>query len=476
VFVLQASSEVHPFARTGGLGDVVGSILRPLAKLGHRVAAAMPYYRAIRAAHPDLKQVAAFEIPCGETRRRVAVRRLDLPAPAVTVYCIDEPGLFDRDGLYGSGRGDYADNAERFSLFSRAVLELIVALKLPVDVIHAHDWQAALIPVYLKAGAGARPELARIRTLLTIHNIAYQGVFPSHFMNVAGLDWSLFNWKAIEYWGQMNFLKGGLVFADRLTTVSPQYAKEIQTQEFGSGLEGVLQDRARDLSGILNGVDMEEWNPAKDRRIPARYSASSLKGKAACRAGLRRKLGLAETQAPLFGIVSRLVEQKGIDLLAALIGDLVATESQLVVLGQGDDWIQRTLVDAARRWPSHVAVRTAFDDTLAHEIVAGSDATVMPSRWEPCGLSQLYSQLYGTVPVVRRTGGLADTVRDGVTGFVFDAATPGGLFGALRRAIEAFRKPDLWSSLVQACMKLDWSWDRSARDYAALYDSLQATR
>jgi starch synthase len=423
-----------------------------------------------------MRKAAEFDVPCGTNRRRVSVHRHEVPGTQVTVFFVDEPSLFDREGLYGGGLGDFPDNAERFSLFSRAVLETVSALELPVDVIHAHDWQTALIPVYLKSSAAARPELARIRTLFTIHNIAYQGIFPSHFMQVAALDWSLFNWKALEFWGQINFLKGGLVFADRLTTVSPRYSQEIQTEEFGAGLEGVLRDRAKDLSGILNGVDTEEWNPAKDGRIAAKFSAAHLKGKSACRADLRRRMGLPETAAPLFGVVSRLVEQKGIDLLAAVLADLVATESQVVVLGQGEDAIQRALVDAARRWPSHVAVRTVFDDALAHAIVAGADATIMPSRWEPCGLAQLYSQLYGAVPVVRRTGGLADTVRDGVTGFLFDPATPEALFAALRRTIEAFRKPAAWAPLVQECMKQDWSWDRSAREYAALYAALAGVR
>ncbi|KAF0246834.1 MAG: starch [Planctomycetota bacterium] len=470
MFILHASSEIAPFAKTGGLGDVVGGIARPLEKLGHHVAAIMPLYRRVRDARRAMKVACEFNVKCGETTRRVRVWRTDIPDGEF--FFVEQNELFDREGLYGGGMGDYPDNAERFSLFSRATLQAITTLKLPVDVIHAHDWQAALIPVYLKTTHAQNPALSRIRTLFTIHNLAYQGVFPSHFMHVAALDWSLFNWKKLEFWGSINFMKGGLVFADRITTVSPQYAREIQSRELGSGLEGVLKDRGADVSGILNGVDTEEWNPAKDKLIPARFTAADLKGKAACRAHLRRRRGLPESPAPLFGVVSRLVAQKGIDILVESLAEIVSMEAQVVILGQGDDALQRTLVAAAQRWPRQVAVQIGFDDRLAHEITAGADALLMPSRWEPCGLSQMYAQLYGTLPVVRRTGGLADSVVDGATGFVFEEAAMAGLVRGVRRAIEAWRSPATWGAMVQAAMKLDWSWERSAKEYAALYEKV----
>ncbi|MCC6738843.1 MAG: glycogen synthase GlgA [Planctomycetia bacterium] len=472
MFILHASSEIAPFAKTGGLGDVVGGIARPLAKLGHRVAAVMPLYRRVRDARVPMKAAAEFDVKCGEATRRVKVHRGEMPG--AEVFFVEQNDLFDREGLYGGGLGDYPDNAERFSLFCRAVLRIVTDLRLPVDIVHAHDWQTALLPVYLRTSHAADPALARIRTLFTIHNLAYQGLFPSHFMHVAALDWSLFNWKQLEFWGSINFMKGGLVFADRITTVSPRYAQEIQSREHGCGLEGVLKDRAADLSGILNGVDTEEWNPGKDKLIPQRFSAGDMRGKAACRAHLRRRMGLPESPAPLFGVVTRLAAQKGIDLLVDALAELVGTEAQFAVLGSGDDGLQRALVAAAQRWPRQVAVQIGFDDRLAHEITAGADALLMPSRWEPCGLSQMYAQLYGTLPVVRRTGGLADSVEDRATGFVFDEASPAGLILGVRRAIEAWRNPPAWAAIVQAAMKLDWSWDRSAREYAALYAKLVA--
>ncbi len=470
MFILHVASEISPFAKTGGLGDVVGGIARPLAKLGHRVAAVMPLYRRVRDARVPMKPVLEFDMRCGETTRRVKIHRGEMPGGEV--YFVEQNELFDREGLYGGGLGDYPDNAERFSLFCRAALQAITDLKLPVDVIHAHDWQAALIPVYLKTTHAAIPALSRIRTLFTIHNLAYQGVFPSHFMHLAGLDWANFTWKQLEFWGSLNFMKGGLVFADRITTVSPRYAQEIQSRELGCGLEGVLKDRGAILSGILNGVDTEEWNPEKDKLIPARFSAADLKGKGVCRAHLRKRMGLPESPAPLFGVVTRLVSQKGIDLVVESLAELVGTEVQFAVLGQGDDALQRALVAAAQRWPRQVAVKIGFDDRMAHEITAGADALLMPSRWEPCGLSQMYAQLYGTLPVVRRTGGLADSVEDGRTGFVFEEATMEGVVRGVKKAIEAWRTPAAWGKMVQSAMGLDWTWDRSAREYAALYEKV----
>lgn len=474
MYVLQVASEIAPYAKTGGLGDVVGGIVRPLAELGRQVAAVMPYYRRVRAQRLPLQRACQVSVKVGERTRTGTIWRGQYPGSKIPVFFVEENDLFDRDGLYGGEKGDYPDNCERFVFLSRASLEAAAALELPVDVVHAHDWQTALAPVYLKTLYKDHPRLGRARSMLTIHNLAFQGQFWHWDMSLTGLSWDLFNWKQLEFWGKLSFLKGGIVFADTLTTVSPRYAEEIQTAEHGWGMEGLLRDRAKDLHGILNGVDLEEWNPSKDPLIPARYSADDPRGKAVCKGYLRRKLSLPESPAPLFGVVSRLTEQKGIDILAASLGDFVASEAQLVILGTGSDALQRSLVDAARRWPQQIATRTTFDEGLSHEIVAGADAVLMPSRFEPCGLTQQYAQLYGTIPVVRRTGGLADTVEDGVTGFVFDQATPAGLLRGVRKALDAWRSPKAWAAMQQAGMKRDWSWVRSAREYVGLYERLAA--
>jgi starch synthase len=399
---------------------------------------------------------------------------------------VDHPGYFDRPGLYGEGGRDYEDNLERFAFFCRAALGWCRQSGWIPDVIHCNDWQTALVPVYLKTVESKDPDLRQVATLLTVHNLAYQGVFPAEKFPATGLPREMFSPAALEFWGKVNLLKGGLMFADLLSTVSPTYAHEIQTPEFGSGLEGVLRERADDLYGILNGADYTVWDPWVDDLIPARYSAADLSGKAVCKAQLQREFGLAMTpDKPLLGVVSRLADQKGLDLIAACLDRIVAAGAQFVLLGTGDPKYEDLFRRAAKSHPSSVGVRIGFDERLAHWIEAGADIFLMPSRYEPSGLNQLYSLRYGTVPVVRRTGGLADSITDATpdaiergeaTGFVFEEYTADAFWAAVERALAAYRDPEVWSKLVQAGMAADFSWDRAAAGYIDLYRKAVAKR
>lgn len=472
--VLFASSEVVPFSKTGGLGDVSGALPRALAQLGLEVRVVTPFYRSVREGAWRREQVGEVGLdPEGE---RVQIWEGALP-DGPPVWFVDHPPSFDRPGLYGESGRDYPDNLRRFALFCRAALEWTAASGWMPDVVHCNDWQTALIPVYLRNRRG--PLSDRVATLLTVHNLAYQGVFPAEQFPLLGLPGELFSPRYLEFWGRVNLLKGGLVFADVLNTVSETYAREIQTPELGCGLEGVLRERAADLYGILNGADYSVWDPRHDPYIPARYGPEDLSGKAACKAALQREVGLREEpRAPLFGMVSRLVEQKGVDLVAACVDRFPQAGAQLVLLGTGDPAYEAQLLEAAGRHPGWVAVRVGFDERLAHWIEAGCDAFLMPSRFEPSGLNQLYSMRYGTVPVVRRTGGLADSVIDATpealargeaTGFVFDEYSPEAFWGAVQRALRAYRDPTTWRTLMRAGMAADFSWSRTAGRYVELY-------
>ncbi len=482
--ILVAASEAVPFAKTGGLADVCGALPVALAALGHQPALILPAYRQVLGGPWRLEPVGAeLSIPVG--RKSVTGRLLKsvIPGSDVPVYFVDQPQYFDRDHLYGSGNQDYRDNAERYVFFSRAVLEAIRLLKLEVDLLHVHDWQTGLIPAYLKIEYRGVPGFEQMASLLTIHNMAYQGTFWHWDMVLTGLDWKYFNWRQMEFFGNLNFLKTGLVFADAINTVSPRYAEEITTTAMGCGLEGALQHRRNVLSGILNGVDYSQWNPAVDPHLPTKYDPSNVReGKAANKAALLAELGLTrDATAPLIAFVGRLVEQKGIDLLIQVIQEWVLTSrAQWVVLGTGDAKFQDQLQMLAERHPQKVAVRLQFSDPLAHRIEAGADLFVMPSRFEPCGLSQMYSLKYGTPPVVRVTGGLADTIVDTTdetlaagtaNGFTFHEPSPHALSAALKRAVAYHARPDAWQKLIASGMKEDWSWTRSAKQYAALYDA-----
>jgi starch synthase len=389
--------------------------------------------------------------------------------------------FFDRDYLYGTPKGDYKDNVQRFAFFSRAVFSLGETLEQRWDVIHCHDWQAALIPVYLKTAFSDHPLFSKTRSLLTIHNLGYQGIFPHEIFPILGIPPHLFSMEWLEFWGKVNFLKGGIIFADQLTTVSPTYAKEIQTPEFGCGLEGVLKDQTTKLTGILNGVDYTQWNPVDDTHLPANYAPDGLKGKKACKEKLLKRCGLAPDlmEQPLFGMISRLAGQKGVDILSQVVERVMKEEAGLVILGAGEEKYERLLTKMAKKYPKQMSVTIAFDEALAHQIEAGCDIYLMPSLYEPCGLNQMYSLKYGTLPVVRKTGGLADTVvevnikkRKG-TGFLFSAYDPDALWKAIEKALQCFADKELWVELIQQAMAQDFSWSRSAGEYLRLYQRLK---
>jgi starch synthase len=504
--ILYAASEVTGFAKTGGLADVAGSLPRALAKRGHECVVFLPLYRAVREGAQPLESIGLrYDVVLGSKTVSGSLRRSVLPGCHVPVYLVEQPDFFERDdpaagrGLYqftlpdGSKR-DYPDNSVRFIFFCRAILDVLPRLNFWPDVLHLNDWQTGLIPVLLRELYSRLPERAvreryqQIRTLLTIHNLAYQGVFWHLDMPLTGLSWRLFNSEQLEFYQHLNFLKAGIVFADLLTTVSPTYAREIQTRYFGCGLQGVLAQRAGDLHGIVNGVDYGIWDPAIDRHIAANYDVQSVnEGKPVCKAALQRQYGLAQEPAiPLLGIVSRLVDQKGFDLIGKVAAGLLQQHAQLVVLGQGDPAYHQMFATLRKSHPDDVGVSFALDENLAHQIEAGADIFLMPSQFEPCGLNQLYSLKYGTVPVVRATGGLADTVTDATpetlrkgtaTGFSFVPYTPAALRSAVTRALDLYRQdPIRWLALLRTGMAQDWSWDHSAAEYERLYEQLATAR
>jgi starch synthase len=501
--VLMAASEVADFAKTGGLADVAAALPRALAERGHDCIILLPLYRCTRSARAPLTPTEhTFTIPLGKQSMAGRLWRSTLPDSGVPVYLVEQADYFERDdpaqgrGLYqytlpGGAKRDYTDNCARFVFFSRAVLEAVRLLDFWPDVLHANDWQTGLIPVYVREEHGKILPLALrgryqgIRSLVTIHNLAFQGVFWHWDMALAGLPWRLFNSQQLEFYGQLNFLKGGIVFADLINTVSPTYAREIQTPYFGCGLQGVLSARRDRLSGIVNGVDYRTWDPATDPHLAANYDAGSVAGgKPLCKAALQRRFGLDEApRTPLLGVVSRLADQKGIDLVVKAADPLLRQDTQLVVLGEGDPALHQLLQELRARYPTRVGIALTQDEVLAHQIYAGADLFLMPSRYEPCGLSQLYSLRYGTVPVVRATGGLADTVVDATadalakgtaTGFAFLAETAAALGETVERALAMYRQtPPQWLSLQQTGMRQDWSWQRSAAEYELLYSKMR---
>jgi len=481
--ILFAASEVVPFAKTGGLADVAGALPKALHKLGHDVRVVLPRYRAVDAAkHRIAPLLDAVAVPLAGRVETASVLQARIP-PDVPAYFIRCDRYFDRDGLYQVRGTDHPDNAERFAFFSRAVLEAARALDFRPDVVHCHDWQTGLVPAYLRTLYANDPLLARAGVLFTIHNMGYQGLFPAEAMATIGLGPALFTPSGIEFYGQVNLLKAGLVFSDVLNTVSCRYSHEIQTEEFGCGLEGLLRARSRDVFGILNGIDVEEWNPATDPHLAAHYSAADLAGKALCKADLQRAAGLkVDPGAPLFGVISRLAEQKGIDLVAESLEAILDVGGQLVLLGTGEPALEERFRTAAAAHPGRVAAVIGFDVALSHKIEAGADFFLMPSRYEPCGLNQMYSLRYGTIPIVRATGGLDDTVTpfDRKTGegngLKFEAATADALALAIYRAAGLYRDPAARSRLRANGMQGDFSWERSAREYEALYREVARRR
>jgi starch synthase len=460
--------EVAPFSKTGGLADVCAALPPALVRLGVEVSIVTPLYRAVRDSEIPIRDTGRrVTVPMAGESRTAALHQADRDGVALTFVECDD--YYDRDELYGPAPVDYPDNAARFAFLARAALE--IARPLRPDVLHAHDWQSALaLPLLKTVYADFLP---RTRGVITVHNLAYQGLFPSKDWGITGLDPGLFNWQHLEFYGRISYLKGGLIFADGITTVSPTYAREIQREEHGCGLDGLLRSRADRIRGILNGADYSIWDPRHDPLIPSNYSSRSMAGKVRCKEALQKKLGLNSGHAPLIGMITRLAEQKGLDVFLRAADRLLAGDAQYAILGSGNPYYEEHLRGLAARHPGRFSVSIGFDDRLAHEIEAGADMFLMPSRFEPCGLNQIYSLRYGTIPVVRSTGGLADTVVDGATGFVFNDYTPEALAGCVDRALAAFRDGETWKKMVRAAMKLDYSWDRSAGEYLSLYESLR---
>jgi starch synthase len=477
------ASECAPWVTTGGLGAVVGPLSREIAALGHEVCVYLPYYRQVRERAPEKKYlIRSLTIPFPYYSRFAGI--LDGGKDGgVQMYFVDSPELFDREFLYGAAGGEYRDNWERFGLFCRAVLEASKQLGVP-DLFHVHDWQAALLPVDLRVLYYFDPALRNVGTVLTIHNAGYQGLFPAQTTERLLLPWDVFTMDRLEHYDQFNFLKGGIAYSDRLTTVSPRYAEEIQTAEFGEGLESVLRKRAADLTGILNGVDYSSWNPANDGNIAAHYTPANLAGKAQCRRDLLHAFGAGPVgdSTAVLGMVSRLTTQKGIDLLEQIADPLMAENVVLCALGTGELYYENLLRSMATRFPGRALVKIMYDEALAHKVEAGSDIFLMPSRYEPCGLSQFHSMRYGTVPVVRATGGLEDTVQewDGAaragTGFKFQGYLPEDFIAAIRRALALFGEKDAWQTLMRNGMAQDYSWPRSAAEYVGVYERVARAR
>jgi len=474
--VLVCVSEAVPFAKTGGLADVAGALPLALAEQGCEVRLALPRYRTVPLGL--LQRAGTVTAAVGEDSVSGTIFETTLDGSLVPVWLVDQPRFFDRNGLYGEGGRDYPDNLARFTFFCRAILAWLDHQSWRPDVLHCNDWQTALIPVLATA-----EEARRVPTLLTIHNLAYQGVFSPEQYALTGLPASLFTPRGLEFWSQVNVLKGGLIFADVLNTVSETYAREIQTEPYGAGLDGVLRDRRDDLFGILNGVDYGSWDPSADPLIAATYSPDDLSGKRACKQQLQRAFRLPQEDVPLIGMVTRLADQKGLDLVIEVIDEILRTGAQLVVLGTGEPKYHDLLKGLATRHPQQVGVELGFDNPLAHQIEAGADMFLMPSRYEPSGLNQLYSLRYGTIPIVRRTGGLADSIVDltpktlvggTANGFVFQEHTGRALLEALQRALVTFKDRATWRRLQQTGMRADFSWARSARKYLELYERARA--
>ncbi|MDH4274847.1 MAG: glycogen synthase GlgA [Gammaproteobacteria bacterium] len=478
--ILFVTSEAHPLIKTGGLGDVCGSLPQALLKLGEDVRILLPGYRFAMTRVRHLKTVVEFRVPAVADPVRLCETRL--PGTSVKAWLIDAPAFYDRPGspYTDTNHQPWHDNDVRFALFARVaamVAQGITALQWRPDIVHCHDWQSGLTPALLSS-LSPRPA-----TVFTIHNLAYQGVFGYDSFAALQLPSALWSYTALEYHGQLSFIKGGIAFADRVTTVSPTYANEIQTPDFGHGLDGLLRHRAADLRGILNGIDPREWNPARDNALAAPYTQRKfIVGKRANKAALQAELGLPlRPDIPLMGMVSRLVEQKGVDLLLQALPGLLKQPLQVVVLGTGQAYFEQALSSMAKHYPTQVAVVIGYDEALAHRIIAGIDMFVMPSRFEPCGLTQLYSLRYGTVPVVRRVGGLADTVTDATEetladgradGVAFDGETGDALQAAVQRATALYHQQAVWHQLCLQGMRQDFSWRHSALEYQRLYDEL----
>jgi starch synthase len=476
--VLLASSEVYPFSKTGGLADMVGALGRALVKAGHEAVMVTPLYRGIRERFPALRQVDwSFDLSLGDRQVQGGLWELARPGEA-KVYFVEQDGYFDRAGLYLEHDQSYVDNAERFIFFSKCVTHLARYLSSRPQVVHVHDWQVALVPALIRQqqteGWGNAP-----RTCLTIHNLAYQGVFPAAAFGLTNLpdDYFAADGVGAEFYGLLNCLKCGIVFADRLTTVSPRYAREITTEELGCGLDGVLRKHAAKLAGILNGVDYGEWNTTRNPYLLHSYTATRLAGKTYDKRELQRQLGLpVDEKIPLFGTISRLADQKGVDIQLGALEEMLNANIQFVQLGSGSPEFERGFRTLAARYPRKVSVQFGYDECLSHRIEAGCDFFLMPSRFEPCGLNQMYSLRYGTIPVVRATGGLDDSVidytqdADRANGVKFYEYTARALAKAIRKALAIYAQPELLRQFRRNAMRADFSWSKTVEEYVRVYD------
>lgn len=480
--ILVATSEAVPFSKTGGLADVCGALPVELARLGHDVSLIVPAHRHSWGCGLPIEPMGIdFIVPIGSKTVTGHLLKSTLPGGTVPVYLVQQDHYFDRDELYQSGGKDYIDNCERFVFFSRAVLEAIRLLDLKVNLVHANDWQTALVPAYLALEYGGIPRYEQIASLYTVHNLAYQGNFWHWDMLLTGLDWKYFNWRQMEFHGNLNLMKTGLTFADAINTVSPTYAQEIQTAQYGCALESVLQHRHDALYGIINGMDTVHWNPANDPHLAATYDVKTVvKKKPLCKAALQTEMGLPQQpDVPLVGFVGRLCEQKGVDILVKVMQAWAEeTDLQWAILGTGEAIYHEQLAALAKKYPNRVAVKLGFSAALSHQIEAGSDMFMMPSNYEPCGLNQMYSLAYGTVPVVRATGGLADTITNvteesmlagEANGFSFLEPSAAALSETLRRACDMYCDKPRWNKLIDNGMRQDWSWAASAKEYSKLY-------
>jgi starch synthase len=479
--IVFAASECAPWAKTGGLADVISALPKTLVKMGHKVQVYIPYYRQVAKAVSKAQVVLpSLTVPFPSYNRFARVLDGGI-VDGVQMYFVDMPELFDRESFYSTPSGDYPDNAERFGAFCRAVLEATKIIGVP-DVFHVHDWQAAMAAVMLRSIYYFDPVFRKVPAVLTIHNAGYHGWFPPRTMETLLLPWDMFTMDKLEQYDQVNFLKGGVVYADAITTVSQTYAQEIQTAEFGNGLEDSFRRRASDLFGILNGADYSEWNPETDPNIAAHYTANKLAGKLECRRDLLHAFHLEDIgdQTAVIGVVSRLATQKGIDFIVDILDRLMQEDVVLVMLGNGEEYYERLLPEMAARYPAKMRVQVRFDNVMAHKIEAGADIFLMPSRYEPGGLNQIYSLKYGTIPVVRATGGLQDSIHErpdgGGNGFKFWGYDSDALLDAIQRALATFRDKKTWTTMMKRAMAEDFSWEKPAQEYVRVYERVIQNR
>jgi starch synthase len=472
--ILIATPEAVPFAKTGGLADVIGALRNEYRKMKEDAYLVMPLYGRVRENFKLRDTGLKISVPLGDRKLKGRIFRYENSA-----YFIECNEFFDREEIYGTPRGDYPDNAARFIFFSRGVLEACRALGLRPDIIHCNDWQTGFIPLYLKTIYSSDKFFDRTASIITIHNLGYQGLFPQSDMPLTGFDRNLFTPEGIEFYGKINFLKAGLISADSITTVSSNYAKEILSREYGFGLDGVLRKRASALTGIVNGIDNREWNPESDAFIKRNYNLKDIGGKKSCKLQLLKECSIrADAEMPLIGMVGRLSSQKGLDLILESLDEILSAGVNLVILGRGDEIFHRRLSSAAEKYKGRMYVKTGFEDSLAHKIYAGADIFLMPSRYEPCGIGQLIAMRYGTIPVARRTGGLADTVLDYLpfegegTGFLFSDYTADALQGCLKRALCVYVNKARWKKLIRSAMKMNFSWSDPAKKYIEVYDKV----